>query len=457
MRPDVVNSNVVSSSRMRPNSIRARMTLGFTLFIALLMLAVCAAFFSYTKRADRENADARLTLAAQEIQRELRSGEHSLHNPTELLQEESDDLDAANVVVVLVKRNRVVAQSRRHVPHWPPQGDAWRVSSFQSGAYTVVIGLPWSAIEAQLRERTTFLLGLSALVVVFSSWAAWFLVGRTLAPIEDLARQAQAASTESLRVRLDAPSPDVEITRLVETLNDLLARLEQTAATRGRFYAAASHELRTPLQALTGHMEVALSRKRDARDYEIALVEGRAQAERLTALVQDLLLLNQLDADTSRPPAMLLDLADICESQLLPLRPLADERGLKIEMSLPAICEITAPWNHATMLFHNLLENAVKYATPGSAVRVQLHQDILTVCNDCEPVEGWGTEKYFEPFFRPDASRNSQTGGNGLGLAICKAICASNDWDIALHRQANGVCAVVRFRPCDDCLDGSNA
>lgn len=438
---------MMRSKTMRPNSIRARMTAGFAFFIALLMLAVCAAFFAYTKRSDRKNADARLDLAAQEIQRELRDGEHSLNDPVELVREENEDLNAADVAVLVVdKQGHVVAQSQREVPPWPPRGDDWRTTSFQAGAHTIVIGVEWHETEEALRERTYFLLGLGAFVVALSSLGAWILVGRTLAPIDGLARQAKAASTESLRVQLESPSPDAEISRLVETLNDLLARLGETAATRGRFYAAASHELRTPLQALTGHMEVALSRPRDAEDYQTALSEAHAQAERLTALVQDLLLLNQLDADTSRPPGVLLDVADMCVSELSPLRALAEERGLTVELSLPDACEISAPWNHATMLLRNLLENAVKYATPGGKVRLNLTQSTLTICNDCEPVAGWDADKYFEPFFRPDASRNSQTGGNGLGLAICKAICASNGWDIALHQEKSGVCVVVRFK-----------
>lgn len=433
---------------MRPNSIRARMTLGFALFIAVLMLAVCAAFFVYTRHTARKNADARLASTAASIQQELSGGQHSLDKPEEFLTEEDDDLRAADAALIIVdKANRVVAQSQQHVPSWPPRDDEWRIISFESGARRVVIGVEWHETEEALRERTYFLLALSAFVVALSSLGAWILVGRTLAPIDGLARQTKAASTESLRVQLESPSPDAEISRLVATLNDLLARLGETAATRGRFYAAASHELRTPLQALTGHLEVALSRRRDAEDYQTALSEAHAQAERLTSLVQDLLLLNQLDADTSRPPAVLLDVADMCVSELSLLRSLADERGLSIELSLPDACEITAPWNHATMLLRNLLENAVKYATPGGKVRLNLAQNTLTICNDCAPVAGWDADKYFEPFFRPDASRNSQTGGNGLGLAICKAIADSNGWTLTLKQEENGVCAVVVFAP----------
>ena len=430
----------------RPTSIRARMTLGFALFIAVLMLAMCAAFFAYTKRSDRLQADARLAFGRQELQRELRQNSRSAADLVAIINLENEDLRAANVAVVILNPDgSIIAQSQRSVPVWPHVGDRWRITSFVTGARRVVVGVEWSAIEAQLRERTTLLLGLSILVVAFSSLAAWFTVGRTLSPIDLLARGAQTASTESLRVQLAAPSRDAEITRLVATLNELLARLGETAAAQGRFYAAASHELRTPLQALSGHLEVALSRPREAAQYLETLRETHAQSERLTSLVQDLLLLNQLEADTSRPPGETLDLADVCADELRPLRVLADERDLSIELDLPAQCEITASWNHAAILVRNLLENAIKYAVPGGVVRVELRDETLRVCNRCAPEADWEAEKLFEPFYRPDASRTSQTGGNGLGLAICKAIAQSNGWALDLKREADIVRARVRF------------
>jgi signal transduction histidine kinase len=422
------------------------MTAGFALLIGLLMLAVCGAFYLYNTLADRRDADNRLALTSHDIQRELLESVYDLDNPAQLFEEEEDELRAANVVVLILDENqRVVGASQERAPQWPLAKDEWRASSFAMGDHTIVVCAPWRARVLELRRETLLLLLLSAVVVALSSMAAWNLVGRTLAPIDQLARQAQAASAESLHVRLGAPSPDTEITRLVSTLNELLGRLERTAAARGRFYAAASHELRTPLQALTGHLEVALSRPRGADDYRGALDESRSQAERLTTLVQDLLLLNQLDADTSRPPAVLLDLVDICENELKRQQPVARQRGLHFQLSLPESCEITAPWSHIEMLIRNLLENCVKYATPEGLVRVQLRGRTLKLYNDSPPIAGWDPDKYFEPFFRPDASRNSQTGGNGLGLAICKAICDTNGWTIELQPDASGVTVTVCF------------
>lgn len=445
-----------------PTSIRARMTLGFAFFIAFFMLFFCVVFYYSTKRSERIAIDEILSRTAQEVQQDIAEGDIPLEGetPTHLggeapthhvqpaaerwqLSKFSSEVSHSLAILVIDRSDHIIERSSGVIPTWPLHGDAWRFTTVEAGNRRIVLALPWYQTERELRERTLLLLALSALVVTATAGGAWFLVGRTLSPIDQLARQAQTASTVVLSTRLQPPSPDAEIARLVETLNDLLARWGETARSRERFYAAAAHELRTPLQALGGHLEVALSRERSADDYKMALVESRTQTERLTSLVQDLLLLNQLEAHTARPSNADFDLADLCESELRPLRALAQQRGLEITLDLPPHCEIKAPWNHATMLLRNLLENAVKYATTGGEVCVSLQNQTLTVCNDC--AENVDTEKLFEPFFRPDISRTSSTGGNGLGLAICRSICEANAWQLTLQQHDKTLCATVCF------------
>ncbi len=465
---------------VRLNSIRARMTAGFALFSGSLMLLVCLAFYLATKRADIKNADALLWQAAQEIRQDADSGqdtdgEHSGQTTPDFLNEIRTNRRANGLAIwVLDPSGRVMAHSPSSksspLPAWPLRGDSWRAQRISTARYQVVLALSWHKTERELRERTLLLLLLSLLVVAATAGGAWVLVGRTLSPIDALTRQAQSASSDNLGARLQAPSRDEEMVRLVATFNDLLGRWSETARSRERFYAAAAHELRTPLQALGGHLEVALSRSRPALEYENALRESHAQTERLTGLVQDLLLLNQLECETSRPALSEFDLTDLCEGEVRNLRALMQERGLRIEWNLMGNCEIEAPWNHATMLLRNLLENAVKYATPGGTIRISLDEKTLTICNDfvsgdlvfpnnrvldSSAIAALGDEllganaanleKLFEPFYRPDVSRTSSTGGNGLGLAICRAICHANGWTVSLRQSTTSVCATVVF------------
>lgn len=432
-------------------SMRARMTAAFACVIALLMALICGGMTAYLHRIEHRAVDELLDQSAREVSLELRDNPAMASRPAAIIAEEGEEMRDRNLAVLVVDASgRVLAQSQKRIPTWPlrDDDDDWRIRQIPAGASTsIVLAAPWGAAEHGLRNFALALGGVSVLVVLFSSLGAWILVGRTLSPIGLLARHAADASTDDLRVQLRAPSGDVEVTDLVSTLNDLLLRQARAAQAKGRFYASASHELRTPLQALSGLLEVGLSRERSNESLRATLGEAQEQSRQLVELVRDLLLLNQLDMATSAPPAQEVDVPDVAERVLKQLEPQIHERGLQVSTDWASAGEVTVPWNHLEMLCRNILENAVKYASLGGAVRVWMRASTWEVWNECAPVAGWDEDKYFEPFFRPDASRNSATGGNGLGLAICKAICTSNGWHITLAQEPGGVRVQVRFTP----------
>lgn len=429
------------------HSIRTRMTVAFTLAMATVLLASGAGMVKYLKYSAKRQADTVLAATAGRVQQEWTHGERDLGE----MAEDAGTVEGEHVAIVIVDpQGRVLAQTVGTVPAWPLAGDdSWRTATAPLGSNTAVAALPWTRVEQSFRHLALVLLIFSGVISGATAVGAWILVGHTLSPIGLLSRQAQAASVDSLRLRLKAPSGDLEVVELVGTLNGLLERLTATAAVRERFYAAASHELRTPLQALSGHLELALSRPRSAPEYQAALGEAYGQTRRLIALVQGLLLLNQLDAATSQPPAERLDLTEYCERALTQFEPLALERNLRVSADLSHPLEIMVPPQHLDMLLRNVIENAVKYGAHGGAVSVRLcagrDDTTLEVYNDCPPVPDWESDKYFEPFYRPDSSRNSQTGGNGLGLAICKAIATTNGWTLTRRRMEGGVAVAVSF------------
>lgn len=434
---------------MRPDSIRARMTLVFALSIAFLMGCACGGLLWYARHSAVRNADMLLNTVANEELEERITAE-TRHTLPEWRTEAREELKARNVALLIVDaRGRVVEQTQKAVPVWPRvRGDGWRVVVRHYRGRTLVFGLPWQATENALRSQAEMLDGLYLFVVAVASGGAWLLVGRTLSPIGALARQAQAASTANLRVHLALPSHDAEIVELVTTLNGLLARLAETAAAKGRFHAAASHELRTPLQALSGHLELALQRPRTEEEYRAVIREAHQQTQRLISLVRSLLLLSQLDANALSPKEPVL-LADVCERALCHFASLRAARHLHLEQEWATDGVIYAAPMHADILVRNLIENAVKYATEGGCVRVRLTASCGEVCleigNTCPALPAWNAERLFEPFYRPDASRNSQAGGAGLGLAICKAIADAYGWSLSLHQEAGGIVSRVRF------------
>ena len=435
---------------MRLNSIRARMTGAFALSITVVMVFASAGLIWYSRESAERNADDLLKSAAEKARSELGES-HEGEDSTNAFREQSEELTSIGLVSLAVDQHgRTVWQSQKNVPTAPfTNGDDWRVTTLRSGDYTYVIGMPWERTDDALDRNSLVLVALSLFVIVVASIGAWALVGRTLLPIASLSREANTASADSLRIRLSEPSKDAEIVDLVATLNGLLARLSETAASKGRFYSAASHELRTPLQALLGHLELAHSRSRTPEEYHAAVDEAYKQTKRLVSLVQDLLLLNQLDVDANRSPKEVVNLTEACETAMSQVGAIIGKRGLRVEERLAAGVEAVSIPTHADMLVRNLVENAVKYASEGGRVTIDLARmpsgAKLEVFNECTPIPVESLDQLFEAFYRPDQSRQSSTGGNGLGLAICKAIAIANGWKISLRQEDEGIRAIVEF------------
>lgn len=281
---------------------------------------------------------------------------------------------------------------------------------------------------------TTFMVLLFPLAAV----GIWVLVSRTLSPLRALSRQAE----ESASGRLEPPSSDVEMVELVTTLNHLLDRVEVSANAKAQFYAAASHELRTPLQALNGHIETALSKKRPAEEYRLALTEAQKQTQRLTLLTRDILMLHQLQ---TQPPGggERADLAQSMTTILRELEPLIEARSLSVSGEIPDSFPMAGRQSYADVCVRNLVENAVRYSLPASVVTIRFGTDRLEIRNPCDLDHAVDWESFFEPFAAKGMIVGGQ--GNGLGLAVCRAAAEANGWSVHLARQGSEVVATVRF------------
>lgn len=427
---------------------RARMTGLFGIFVAVLMLMGGAAVERRETRREERRTKEILAVAVERARDEVTEEENKDKTLLQTAISGQGELAAGGLVLVVADSHGILWRSRQHAPDWPAVSDDWRFQTLTHGDQTLVMAREWEPVEAALRETAFALLQLGLIVVCATALAAWFVVGKTLSPLERLAAQAQNSSTDLMHVRLQSPSSDAEMRHLTATLNELLSRLAKEAQARGRFYAAASHELRTPIQVLLGRIDVALSRPRSVEEHETTLVEVQDHAERLARLVQDLLQLNSLEMRQSVAACEELNLVFWLERALEQQAGLIAERGLSLDTKFEDGM-ITAPPAHVEILLRNLLENAAKYAAPGSALRISLSHYAqavtLSIWNACDMAPNADLTLWFEPFFRPDAARNSQTGGNGLGLSIVAALARSNDWKVELKTQDGGVLAQVRF------------
>lgn len=220
----------------------------------------------------------------------------------------------------------------------------------------------------------------------------------------------------------------------VVAFEDLTA-LEQTAAMRRDFVANVSHELRTPLTALVGFIETLRGAAREdaaARERFLGIMDR--EAGRMIRLVSDLLSLSRVEAEERRRPVEQIDLLPVLRSVLATHRDQAAAAGVALSLDAPGgAAVVRADADQMTQVFHNLIENAIKYGGSGGTVEVRVvtvERDpvlrgaaiLVEVSDHGEGIDPLHLPRLTERFYRVDSDRSREKGGTGLGLAIVKHI-----------------------------------
>ena len=277
-----------------------------------------------------------------------------------------------------------------------------------------------------------------------------FLTRRAFSAIDDVVRQARHIDDGNLSERLPHPGTDDEIGALVETLNEMLTRIEQSFETQRHFTADASHELRSPLSRLRAEIEVTLRRPREAKEYVDTLRSCLSEVERLTQLMEELLLLARLDANQERNLADVLLLNPVVAEAIGRARATAQARD--VEVSFDATRPVTARVGrgHLGLVLDNLIGNAVKFSPSLGRVSVELRavgdEAVIDVTDDGPGIDREELPRLFERFYRGRVARVREAPGAGLGLALSQSIVRANGGTIEASCNGDrGARFTVRF------------
>jgi two-component system OmpR family sensor kinase len=262
--------------------------------------------------------------------------------------------------------------------------------------------------------RDAFLIG-GPLALLLASLAGYVLAGAALRPIEAMRRRAAAVSTASLDERVPVPGTNDEVSRLGETLNAMLARIESGVARERRFAADASHQLRTPLALLEAELELALARGRSPDELREALRSAAESTERLSRLVADLLLLARAEEGRVPLKAEAVDVADLLEQ-------VAARYDAEVEAE-PLV--VTADGLRLDQALTNMADNARRHGGRRVTLVAQARNGTveLHVLDDGAGFPDEFLGRAFERFSRADPSAPD---GSGLGLAIVETIAAAH-------------------------------
>jgi signal transduction histidine kinase len=312
------------------------------------------------------------------------------------------------------------------------------------------VGTPLDVVQNTQRQMMVIFSVFAILAILVVGFVGWFGAGQALEPLTtmlNVTREISSSDDLSKRIPVDTRHND-EMNELALTFNQTLVRLERLFKAQRRFLADVSHELRTPLTVIKGN--VGLMRMTKSIDEE-SLDSISSEADRLTRLVGDLLLISQAESGNLPLMEKPVELDQLLFEVFEEMKILSEgKHDIQIDYIEPTV--ITGDRDRLKQVFLNLGSNAVKYSPEGTKITLSLQRKrewVEVVVRD----EGYGIPKeelgrLFERFYRGDKSRTRSKSdvGYGLGLPIAYWIVRSHKGRIDVDTEVNqGTTFTVRL------------
>jgi heavy metal sensor kinase len=303
--------------------------------------------------------------------------------------------------------------------------------------------------------------------LILASLGGQFLAHQALKPVDHITQTARMITSKNLNQRIKPPKVKDEISRLIETFNEMISRLDQSFRQMKQFSSDASHELKTPLTILKGEVEVMLRKERTSLEYQQTLKSNLEEINRMSQIVEDLLTLSKADTGEIGLNKEDINLTQILNEVLVQMDRLAKAKKLHLFSSNHyQDIHVFGDALRLRELFINLIENGIKYTEEGGSIQVILQKEYPPPARDpsgCPKGEkgefvkiivsdtGIGIaredqQRIFDRFFRVDKARSREQGGSGLGLSICKWIVEAHQGDIEVESKlGKGSSFIVRL------------
>lgn len=323
----------------------------------------------------------------------------------------------------------------------------------------------WLPPFAPAPRPPPWLVPLAGLLALLGSLAlvAWGLDRLVLRPLAAMSMAADRIAGGDLDVRLpdsrarEVAAVAVALAGMSGALRTALQRQVALDEERRLFIGAIAHDLNTPLFVLRGYLQGLENRVVTAPEKVAAYVaECRSKVDALARLIADLFAYTKVEYLEQALQHEQLDLAGLLRHTLDGLQPMAAEKGIELGLDGPeAPCPAVGDRHLLTRAVENLLDNALRHTPAGGAIRVSLgaqgRQFVVRVADTGPGIAAQDLPHLFTPLYRGEASRNRQTGGAGLGLAIARRIARAHGGDLTAANRAGGGAVFTVSLPLDPC------
>jgi myo-inositol-hexaphosphate 3-phosphohydrolase/signal transduction histidine kinase len=313
----------------------------------------------------------------------------------------------------------------------------------------VVVGVSIDDRDEALGSLVAQMLIGGPVALLLASLTAFGVARAALRPVEGMRRQAAAISGAKPGRRLPVPATRDELSRLGETLNAMLVRLEGALAHERAFVADASHELRTPLAILKTELELAMEGPHTVEDLDMTIRSAAEETERLVRIAEDLLVISSSEQGELPVARERIEVQALLTTILQRYERRAHERGSALAIEAPPGLTIMGDGLRLEQALGNMVDNALRHG--GGRVRMAARaQDGRVELHVTDEGPGFADEflgRAFERFSRADAARSG--GGTGLGLAVVESIAVAHGGEAHAANAAEGGADVWISLPSD--------
>lgn len=318
----------------------------------------------------------------------------------------------------------------------------------------LIVAVPLEESAIVLRNLRQAMLISFPVILIILFLVTRGIAGKSIAPIHNVINTAEKISKENIAERISLPAHNDEIYALTSTINGLLNRLEDALLREIQFTSDASHELRTPLSVIKGTLEVLVRKPREVPRYEEKINYCISETDRMTRLIDQLLMLARYDTGKIAPVKVEFNLTDTVDSVLQRLFPLLEDKNITINRYEDENFRLTADPSMIEIILENILTNAIKYSVQDKQIDIRIWKEEQGIVCSLRDYGIGMTElqikNIFDRFYRTDESRNSEAGGFGLGLAICKKLCDLQNISVKVVSAPGKGTNFLLFLPCEN-------
>jgi two-component system heavy metal sensor histidine kinase CusS len=280
-----------------------------------------------------------------------------------------------------------------------------------------------------------------AVAAVLSGFLGWIAVRRGLAPLKEIRQRAADITANRLDQRLSVTAIPAELAEVAETLNEMLARLQESFRRLSDFSSDLAHELRTPVTNLLTQTQVILSKARTPEEYRDVLASNAEELERLSRMIADMLFLAKSDNALIVPRPESIDLSHEVKGLIEFYELVAEDKNVALTCSGHG--SVSGDRLMLRRAISNLLSNAVRHTPAGGRVDVRIddtEESVVKLCvdNSGETIAAEHLPRLFGRFYRVNSARQRGGEGAGLGLAITRSILRAHGGDVSA-RSENGL------------------